>query len=574
MAVVSIIPYAYRLDDCDTDSTGSWASFGGGGTGAYVVDTELKYQGVAAISKAMVNTGFRGVGATYSPTIDVSGTEPSSSVWLAKFYVTAPGAVLTRTSPGLTLRIGDSSTVYNEYYVEGSDTYPAIGGWRFIPIDPNISEYINAATEGTVSGTPNFTTMGYVAIANQFAVQVKGTENTAIDAIDFGKGLNLVGGDGGDTDGNFRDFVEFDGDTVANRYGFAYPIGTSIIVNGTLTIGEETGSAQTAVATEFTTTGDVVLFQNGYFSNGYTGLKFNVANSSTIIDVENSTFIGEGEFNNTFNGRVTSSQDTRPIFEVTGSLGQFTSSANVYQNFSSGSFSAASLVDGGSMDLGYLTQNSAKISAVKITTTSTSSVATLQDFTGTQTGTSGLYNCTFVQGNDGHAMVISGSSFDFYGLKFQGYGNTTSDSASVYVSASTGTVTINLFNDGDTPTYKSDGATVNIVQSVQLRVSNAVSGSEVQLVSSSGADLDTVAGTNFQIDETTGRLPTQPSSNNFATYNYNYPGYDQQIYIIVHSLGYEYQLIEATLGSVGQTVRTSQVEDRNYDEGQTPFDPI
>lgn len=570
MAVVSIIPYAFRLDANDAldgatspYNGSSWETLGGGGSPT--VDDQLYYQGTAAISRQISTTANRGIEKTYNGSFDAT-TEPSASVWICKIYITVPGAIAARTTPSLRTRIGSANNSYHEHWIDGGDTYPALGGWRIVPIDPNITEYVDDTNDGNIVGGPvDFTSLQYIGLLNLFSVAVRGVENTALDAIDFGKGLNLVGGDGGDTDGNFRDFVEFDGDTEANRYGFAYANGTSIIVNGTLTIGEETGSAQTAVATEFTTTGDVVLFQNGYFANGYTGLKFNVANSSTIIDVENSTFIGEGEFNNTFNGRVTSSQDTRPNFEVTGSLGQFTSSANVYQNFSSGSFSAASLVDGGSIELGYLTQNSAKISSVKITTTSTSSVATLQDFTGTQTGTSGLYNCTFAQGNDGHAMVISGSSFDFYGLKFQGYGNTTSDSASVYVSASTGTVTINLFNDGDTPTYKSDGATVNIVQSVQLRISNAVSGSEVQLVSSSGADLDTVAGTNFDIDETNGRLPTEASSNNFATYNYNYPGYDQEIYVIIHSIGYEYQLIEATLGSVGQTIRTSQVFDRNYD---------
>lgn len=569
MAVVSVSAENLRLEDFNDDppSTGSAGQFGAGGGNAES-EPDIVYEGVAAWSRP-IGTSLRGLSLDMGAnTTDM--TTPTSSVWLLKCTVTNPNALESRTTPALTARLGNGSTSnFREWYVAGNDDgYPAAGGFILRPIDLTLSEYWDA-TNGSVTETA----VDFFCITGLFSATSRAA-NVVLDAVDVGCGLTLVGGDGGDTDGTFQDFIDFDESITTNRFGYVSSREGVLYVNGKLRIGQGLEPTNTATATEFTDAGSTVVWNNGYFGSNWAEIRFNLVNSNTTINLTSTTLVSRGERNNTLGLGYVTTQDTRANLIITGSAGYVSSSGCAYQNFNTASLNDAVRLTGGTLEAAYMIQSGSHVDAVKITTTSTSSVATLQDFTGTQTGTSGLYNCTFVQGNDGHAMVISGSSFDFYGLKFQGYGNTTSDSASVYVSASTGTVTINLFNDGDTPTYKSDGATVNIVQSVQLRVSNAVSGSEVQLVSSSGADLDTVAGTNFQIDETTGRLPTEASSNNFATYNYNYPGYDQEIYVIVHSLGYEYQLIEATLGSVGQTIRTSQVEDRNYDEGQTPFDPI
>ena len=547
MAVVTIIPYNIRVDDADT--TTNWTQIGGGG--AYGADTELVYQGNASISNQGTTGQLRGASLTFPTAVNMA-TEPSNSVWLAKYLSITPGAMEVRSLPGLTLRLGSGTGDYNEYYIEGSDSYPVIESWRFVAIDPNVIEYVDGVNEGTVVGAPNSSSISYVAFTVDMATAVR-SQNTALDAVDIGTGLNLVGGDGGDTDGQFSDFLDFDQGTTVNRYGYVTEKAGILYVNGTLTVGEETGSAQTAVATEFTDDGTVITFLNGLYATDWPGLKFNTANSNTIISLTNDSFIGEGERNNSFSGRVTSSQDTRPNFNVTGSLGSITSSGCVFQNFRSASLNDTIRLTGGTLEVSHVIQSGSHIDSVKITTTSTSSFATLQDPTfGDGVG---IYNTTFVQGNDGHALKIpaAGTNTEYllYGLKFQGYGNTTTDSASISILETTSEVTLSIFDGGDIPTYKSAGAPVLVRAPVAFTVKGAVSGSEIRIISSSGTEV--------------GGQESNDGVSDFV-YSYSYPGYDQSVFVVVHALDYVYVLVDdVTLGNTDGELTVQQRLDRNYD---------
>jgi hypothetical protein len=101
-----------------------------------------------------------------------------------------------------------------------------------------------------------------------------------------------------------------------------------------------------------------------------------------------------------------------------------------------------------------------------VTTTTAGNSACLSDPTFTaQT------DVEYIQGGTGHAIQITAAgSYDLDGLLFTGYGNDGAADAAIFVSASTGTVTLNILNNGDTPTFRTAGATVVINNTVALKV--------------------------------------------------------------------------------------------------------
>ncbi len=106
-----------------------------------------------------------------------------------------------------------------------------------------------------------------------------------------------------------------------------------------------------------------------------------------------------------------------------------------------------------------------------------------------------ILNATFISDGTGHGVEISVlGTYDFDNWAFTGYGATTSTDAAVYVSAVTGTVTINVLNGGDTPTYRTAGATVVIVlAAVTVSVTaveadgTPIEGAAVTLLAANGA---------------------------------------------------------------------------------------
>jgi len=273
MAIVNVAAYNTRVDPAE--SVTDWNPFSGGGSPT--LETDIVYQGTNSVSNK-VGTSRQGVEYDGPTNYDITD-KAVGLAWIAKYNVSNPKALLSRTTPSVTVLIGSANNQYNEYYIDGVLTYPASGGWRLIAIDPDL--YTRDAGTGTV----DYTQISYFGLVGDFAGSSK-TDNLALDAIDLGNGLNLTGGDGGDTDGTFQDFINYDEGNTDNRFGYVSSKEGILYVNGSLTVGEETGSAETAVATEFGDDGSVVVWNNGYFATNWANLKLNIANSSTLIDLE------------------------------------------------------------------------------------------------------------------------------------------------------------------------------------------------------------------------------------------------------------------------------------------------
>jgi len=478
MATVAVAFNGTRLHDSDSNT--GWGNYvvGGGapaseGANAYQISTGASANTGAVGKKVNSTTARQGVDYNGS---SVDYTAAANRLWYCKIYVA--DAFALNTTWGVEVSIGSADTSnFHQYNIAGSganksvySTYPAQGGYLITCIDPTIDAWAEVADSG---GATNQAAIIWYALGAQFAAGNAKSENVAMDAIDYGTGLTLTAGDGASADGKYTDFVVADQDDTDKRWGAAIGSGDNAILRGIMTIGS-------ATATEFTDSTSIVTFPDGYHSAGLFGVKVDIQNASTVI-TDGALIISEG---------VITTSDTRADYIVTGTSGSFTFTGQI-RNFRNITYTSVCDIDGANIECQLLTQASANISNTTIRTNSLTSIACLQGPTfGTTTD---LHDCTFVQTGAGHAIEIAtAGTYDFENLFFSGYGADTTDSAAIDVTETTGTVTINV-NGGDTPTYKTAGATVNIVAgavTVQakatLKAGTAVENARVFLKASDG----------------------------------------------------------------------------------------
>ena len=272
-----------RVNDAEDSAT--WATLGAGGAGPQD-ESDFFLQGTQGVSRK-IGTTLGGQSFDYSGTGSVDMTATDRKIWMAKIQATNKDILLSNGSPAMELRLGSSVSAYYQYDVYGNDDYPLLGGWVVFPLDPNEAGYRSGG--GTA---PTLTAVDWFGFQCDFSGTSKG-ENVVIDAVDVGIGLCLTNGDSTDTDGEFSDFLDEDqGQVTTGRWGFWTEINEILNVFGRHWIGRNTSG--TAVATEFTDSQKTLLFPDGLFGAGGSGLSFDLGNASTIIDLEKITLTGLG----------------------------------------------------------------------------------------------------------------------------------------------------------------------------------------------------------------------------------------------------------------------------------------
>lgn len=479
MATVTVTAANTNTRVNDADSNTNWANLGGGGPSP-ASEAQLRYQysgtgSVGAVNRKVTSTSAR-QGVQYDPgsgALDM--TAAANRLWLAKVYVADFGDL--NATWGVELRIGSSNTLYHQYNVAGTganravfNSYPAAGGYLILALDPNIAAW----REGTTG--PSITAVDYFGVAAQFIVGGAKSENLAMDAIDVGTGIQLYGGDGGDTDGNYQSFVDFDQGTIGNRFGYVTQAAGAIFVRGMLVIGRNN---TTPTATGFTTNPDtVVVYPDGYHSAGLFGTTVDLGNASTVVTISN-TQIGRGS---------ATTEDTRPDFIFTGTSGSGTLGASL-TNFRNITLTSAVTMANASVQCQLLTQASADIEDSVVRTNALTQVACLQDPTfGTTTD---LHDTEFEQTGAGHAIELdTATTYTFTNLFFTGYGGTPGSNLTpssgandaAILNSSGGAVTINI-SGGDIPSVRNTaGSTTTVVATVNYNMAGMNAGTEITIL--------------------------------------------------------------------------------------------
>ncbi len=427
MTAVSVTAQNTRLDDAENAT--QWGNIGGGAGGA--LETDFVYQGSNCFARKG-GTAQRGIFMSDDVDSDLSGAGSFETV-LLKFICTTPGLLDLLSVPGMRLEIGSGSVPatpsgdFHFYDVQGSDTYPLSASWLVIAIDPNIASHRSGTT-----GTPDLTLVDYFGLRYD-QIGTSKAANQAMDAVDIGNGLTLVGGDGADPDGVWQDFLDHDEGTAANRFGYARSNEGIFFILGMMVIGS-------ATATVFNDEAVTVIFVDGLFAAGWEGITVDLASATTDVDFVDSTFIGNG---------TEAGEDTRPVLTVTGTSGACDVLNCVFDNFADLTLtSAVTLQDSTIKNSESIQQNGAVINNCIIfgATTADGVAFIISD----DPGLIDLCDFTF---SDGHAIEITATgTYEMDGNVYTGYGADGTNDAAIY-NNSGGLVTLNITN-GANPTIR------------------------------------------------------------------------------------------------------------------------
>lgn len=462
MAAIGLVINNIRIDD--GEATTGYASIGGGAGSS--AEGSFYYQGSLLVNRKV--TSATGAGFEYVPTDDGGSTTDmtasTTNTMLLKMIVTDYAGL--QATNGLRIRLGSGSGAYYDYVVAGSDAkitalgeYPVKGGFVIVPINPNVAGYRDATT-----GSPDLTAIDYVGIVAAFSTSSAKSENLGLDAIDIADSLVMTGGTGGDADGLFDDFLSYDEGTVANRYGLFTSSNGIYNVFGTATFGT------TANEVIFNDSNQTVVFPDGYFDTGWSGLEFDLSNSATDITFDSITFLGRG------GATVT---DTRPIINAINGGGTFTSNACTYNSFNTITLQSGCTINDGTISgAEKIYQNGAVIDgATTIGTTEGVGVAFIES-----DNPSNLKNIVF-NFSEGHAIEITDAgTYTLDNIVFVGYGASSGTTAAIY-NNSGGAVTLNVTNGGtSTPTVRNGaGATTSIPATALISLTNLSNPSEVRI---------------------------------------------------------------------------------------------
>jgi hypothetical protein len=428
----------------------------GGGAGAGTENT-IYLQGAGSIGRKVTDTSApgSGFGAEPATTQDLTATGTYQTA-LLKFNVTTSPDLQSLANVGLALRIGSSATAYYQYDVEGSDTYPARGGWLTLAIDPNIAGYRDAT-----NGNPALTAVDYWGILALFTAGGAKDLNVLLDAIDIGNGLSMTGGTGADPDGTFADFVSFDEGTSNNRFGYAFTNSIGLEVNGTLEIG-------VVPPCVFTDSDKVVSFSDGRFAAGWSGLSLGLTNSADNITWSGMTFLGKGTQAGT--------TDTRPILVADGTTGVHTATACLFDAFASLTLTSVCTYSNCSItNSGAITPAGADMTGCTVLAPTVAADASAVVWNVATDPNGLLDNMSIEKGANAHHAIEFGlnspTTMTLEGIDFSGFNATDAQNDStLYIARTTGTVTINLSNCTGNVSYKSAGAIVVIQASVPVTI--------------------------------------------------------------------------------------------------------
>jgi hypothetical protein len=503
------------------------------------------------LSSADTNTGWNDL-TTADADIKVEGTASMSGVFRAngeQGYYDAGSAPVT--AAGKTLRgwvftnniaymgVDGSGDEYKLLAFDGSttevkplfasDTYP--GGWF---------NYIWDMDEFTTLTLANVQRWG---VESGHASNAKNVVNTWMDVIRYLDGYSMVGGTTGDRV-RLSDIASLDS---ISAYGVCSNVNNVYFATGTLQFG--TG----ATAHWFEASRDVLVLTDQNVAAGLYSIS--AVGAGTTVVIENSVLKSVGTADNT-RFAIDLSDTNLASATFTGNLCTRASTID----FKSGQTMTNNTYD----DCGQIIPAGADVSGSIVRnygetadTAPTNMSALVYDETSDPDGK--LDNMSFTKGTEAtHAIefgVNSPLSMTLRGITFDGYNasNNQNDSA-IHVKRTSGTVTISIAENGTSPSYRTDGATVNIVVPSQvLTITGVPTGAEYRL---------------YEDDPTSGVIGTtelqgaESWTGGNITYNYTWAS-DVDVALQVIEPGYVEYVTYFTLTSTSQTVNVVLQQETN-----------
>ena len=194
----------------DAESTTGWGITGSGGS-SITSDTEIYYQGSASVS-SQISSGKNGwIWYNYGSGLNFTTTYNGQLVYIW-YQCTTPGKMNTLATPGLSVRMGSSTTAYGEWTIAGSDDLNGyVGGWKCAVIDPNTTP------TNTAGGWTSPTSLQYFGIYYNGAASAR-SNNVFVDTIMVGSGVRASGTETTSGDG-YKEIVAYCTALATRVYG-------------------------------------------------------------------------------------------------------------------------------------------------------------------------------------------------------------------------------------------------------------------------------------------------------------------------------------------------------------------
>lgn len=459
-------------------------------------------------------------------------------------YCTAPGNLQTLQNAGMCAVMGTATTAYAAFHVQGNDTY-ATGGWRCYPV-----RYVNTANAvgpnyRTLVGSPGANPQYFGARLTVTATNKTGNNNLAVDAMYYGTGLYITGGDGGA--GGTATFAGAAAvnDASAARYGILAAQPGGFALQGRFVIGQN--ASKVATACYFVDSDRLItLTDTPHALSTFTQII--VDHASTVLTLTNITVLSLGTINPgqlVFNNASTVATLTGCVFDSIG--------ATTLR----GAVSAYSCTW---RRAGQVTQNGALLSGCQFFKLPGTAALLCND-------PGRVSNCTFTSSGTGHAMQITAAgTYGFGANAFSGYAasNGSTGNEAVY-NNSGGAVTLNITGGGSIPSVRNGaGASTTINVSNALTVSNIAAGSEARIFdASSGNELCGVEtiGTSTPSNCTV----LGPDSNGRYSITFSHTLDNTAVWItVVDTASYQVYRQSFTIMASAQSLLVSQVKERNF----------
>lgn len=362
------------------------------------------------------------------------------------------------------------------WYVGPQEGY--LGGWTSFVINPSAD--FDAVTAGTavwtLAGNPAQLSGvdGFGVLWTTTETITGNTDNGFVDAMSVGQGYNVTLGDAGSTECAFSDFVAFEDIITTGRFGGLREVSGILFAKCKLSVGFLSGAGNT----EFIDEGFSVVWEKQTLSDGaasavaagFYELVFQEGDDTTTVSLTQGTLAAVAPHTVVLSFAGITSATLTAVNVDRGDT--ILLDTNVTWNDSV--FTGCDQITAGGADFqrnkvsGY---EGATDTSALIWDVATDPVVLLADCEYTK-GTAATHAIEFGT-NSPLVMTLDGNTFN-------GYGADATDSAALHFLRDTGTITLNI-TDGVIPTFKSEGATVNIVASVTVTLTKLVDGTEVRV---------------------------------------------------------------------------------------------
>ena len=276
---------AYTEDLTDItlcESTTGFSAYGGGGAGLGV-GIDFAIQGTNGLDKQVSGASGAEKGAMFNDATVTLGADDHVFVWL---FCGTPGLMDTLANRGMHVSIGTSTTAFNKYAVNGSNTLPEA------TYQPYAIRYTTSTpSPGSQVGTPG-------ATPDEFGggLNVTGTSkgiNLGLDAIRYGTGGYITAGDA-TTPATIDGFATQD-ESGSNKWGILFRQEGAYKWQGRFVVGQNNAGTATAAHMDDVESATIFIRDTPHSLTDFT--QWIIDHASTVFNQSNKTFTSLGTNN-------------------------------------------------------------------------------------------------------------------------------------------------------------------------------------------------------------------------------------------------------------------------------------